>query len=145
MRMAKRRKESGGWQSPGTRWFVVQVQWSLAPRPNREAVLDRLRAVVAGARSPARVVFSQDAFAADAEDNEDPTRPFTDLLVEAADANELWAGLRALLDDPEVGPGLRASAMICCEAPAAGPGGQAPAKQLLLHHFDPSATLDPFR
>jgi hypothetical protein len=141
--VAKRRSAKRGWQTPGTRCLHVDVLWYRSPGLDPETVLGRIHQVVAGAR--ARVVVAQTAFEADADDNEDRTRPFSDLLIEAADPGAVWAGLRALLDDPGIGPGLRRSASICCDVPNRNWGIVDRSQVLLLYHHDPSEPLDRFR
>jgi hypothetical protein len=124
--------------------FLIQVQWSLAPSLDRDAVLTRIRQLVSDARATARIVFEQTAFAVDADDNEDPTQPFTDLTIEAADAAEFWAALQAMLSDPDIGSGLRQSTDILCDAPERKREAVS-AAQPRLHHFDPSEPIDEFR
>ena len=131
---------STGLRTSTAREFLIQVQWFLAPSLDRDAVLARIRKLVSDDQATARIVFEQSALAADEYDNEIPTEPFTDVMIETADAAELWAALQSLLSDPNIGPGLRQSSYVVCMADRKSGAGSA--KQLLLHHFDPSEPLD---
>jgi hypothetical protein len=142
-RMAKRRSSRKGWQTPGTRCLYVCVAWYRAPELDPESVLSRIRKIVTDAR--ARVVTAQTAFEADADDNEDPTKSFSDMLIEAANPRAVWDGLKALLDDPRVGTGLRRSSIMGCDVPNRNLGIVGRSQALLLTHYDPSEQLDEFR
>src|SRR5262245_34868831 len=109
--MPKRRATEGG-QTSGTRTFSLQIQWFRAPRLSAALVLAYLHKIATDAR--ARVVFQQTQFAADADDHDNLTEPFTDFVIDAPDAGAVWAGLAALLADRKLGPGLRRSAIIHC-------------------------------
>jgi hypothetical protein len=140
--MAKRRSVKRGWQTPGTRCLYVCLLWYRAPELDTETVLSRIRKVVTDAK--AWVVTSQTAVEADADDNEDQTKPFSDMLIEAGKPRAVWDGLKALLDDPEIGPGLRRASIMGCDVPNRNWGIVDRSQSLLLNHYDPSEQLDEF-
>ena len=58
---------------------------------------------------------------------------YLNILFETSDIGQLWAGLRVVIASE---PAIAGSAIVCCE------GDHGWDDYLLLHHFDPSETVD---
>jgi hypothetical protein len=109
--------------------LCIQVQ------PNRASSIDMWRVRALGEAVAAdRNLVSRFAVV----DGED-TGPYTNLLFETAELQELWSQLQeTLYNDEQIGPALAQASMAMCE------GNDGWNDYLLLYHFDPTVKLDDF-